>query len=51
MNTNENNTSGFFTHLVRDEGVQRAVASVAVAAVVAIAKEWVFGSEKDEPKA
>ncbi|MFO0686914.1 MAG: hypothetical protein U0234_32925 [Sandaracinus sp.] len=46
MTTNENNKPGFFSNLIRDEGVQRAVAGVAVAAVVAIAKEWIFGDEK-----
>lgn len=51
MNTTENSKAGFFTNLVRDEGVQRAVAGVAVAAVVAIAKGWIFGGDNDESKA
>lgn len=51
MNTTENSKAGFFTNLVRDEGVQRAVAGVAVAAVVAVAKEWIFGGDDEQPKA
>lgn len=48
MNTTENSKSGFFTHLMRDEGIQRALAGVAVAAVVAVAKEWIFGDNEAE---
>lgn len=37
----------FFGKLVADEGVQRAVAGVAVAAVVAGAKIMIFGGGED----
>ncbi|MGE0790085.1 MAG: hypothetical protein AB7S26_30710 [Sandaracinaceae bacterium] len=48
MNTTENSKSGFFTNLMRDEGIQRALAGVAIAAVVAVAKEWIFGDNESE---
>jgi hypothetical protein len=49
MNEIEKNDPGFFGRLIRDEGVQRAVAGVAVAAVVAVAKDFIFG-EREEAK-
>ena len=48
MNEIEKSEPGFFTHLIRDEGVQRAVAGVAVAAMVAVAKTWIFGREEEK---
>ena len=51
MNTTESSKSGFFTNLMRDEGIQRALAGVAVAAVVAVAKTWIFGDDDKSEKA
>lgn len=48
MNEIEKNDPGFFGRLIRDEGVQRAVAGVAVAAVVAVAKDVIFGAREEE---
>lgn len=48
MNTTENSKSGFLTSIMRDEGIQRALAGVAVAAVVAVAKTWIFGGDNDK---
>lgn len=43
MNENENtNDDGLFQRLIGDEGVQRAVAGVAVAVIVAGVKRVVF---------
>jgi len=45
MNETENNkheSDGFFTSLVKDEGVQRSFAGVAVALVVAGLKRAIF---------
>lgn len=39
-----NEAPGFFGSVVKDEGVQRSVAGVAVAIVVAVAKHALFGS-------
>jgi hypothetical protein len=39
-----NETPGFFESVAKDEGVQRSVAGVAVAIVVAVAKHALFGS-------
>lgn len=39
-----NEPPGFFGSVVKDEGVQRSVAGVAVAIVVAVAKHALFGS-------
>jgi len=39
-------SGSFFHQVIRDEGVQRAVAGVAVAAVVAGAKVLIFGAEQ-----
>lgn len=45
MNENDSiNNDGFFRGIVRDDGVQRAVAGVAVAVVVAGVKRAVFGT-------
>lgn len=47
MNENDTNESeaGFFRTVATDDGVQRAVAGVVVAAVVAGAKYMLFGSK------
>ncbi len=39
-----NETPGFFESIAKDEGVQRSVAGVAVAIVVAAVKHAVFGT-------
>ncbi|MCZ7679800.1 MAG: hypothetical protein M5U28_13965 [Sandaracinaceae bacterium] len=47
MNENDQQSEpGFFRTVVKDDGVQRAVAGVVVAAVVAGAKYLLFGSAK-----
>jgi len=44
MSENENeNTEGFFTTVMKDDGVHRAAAGVVVALVVAGAKHLLFG--------
>lgn len=45
MNENDkNNHPGFFDTIAHDDGVQRAIAGVAVAIVVASVKHLVFGA-------
>jgi len=50
MTTNENeqqhnnNSPGFFESIAKDDGVQRSIAGVAVAIVVAGVKRAVFGA-------
>ena len=45
MNENQtDNQPGFFDTITHDEGVQRAIAGVAVAIVVASVKHLVFGA-------
>lgn len=47
MTTNEidkTNQPGFFESVVKDDGVQRSLAGVGVAVVVAIAKYAIFGA-------
>jgi hypothetical protein len=39
-----NNDPGFFSQIARDDGVQRSIAGVAVAIVVASVKHLVFGA-------
>lgn len=39
-----NTHPGFFESIAKDEGVQRSVAGVAVAVVVAVVKHAVFGA-------
>lgn len=39
---NEDDKDGFFTAVIKDEGVHRAAAGVVVAAVVAGAKYFIF---------
>lgn len=41
-------SGSFFGQIFRDEGVQRAIAGVAVAAVVAGAKVLIFGTGEEE---
>ena len=43
-NTNESKEPGFFAGIAGDDGVQRAVAGVAVAVIVAGVKRAIFGA-------
>ena len=50
MNENDNNDPtntepGFFTRMLRDDGIQRSIAGVIVAATVAVAKDLLFGKK------
>ena len=40
--TNKQNDSGFFGHVIRDDGMQRAAAGVVVAFLIAATKRFVF---------